>query len=260
MYSYLISPKEAFREVIKKKNNKKLNFYLKFNVEQNGRLTFHQFEALLSKLSELSRTEQQPYSIVKDLFDLIDIRKDNVIDMKEWLHAFRVPDQKIHSLNPNQQPRFLSDSLQFPKQLTKEQQQLVKLKSLMAVSSSNSPLRLPRTSSILPRPKEEPTIVSSVNWELSMDYDRVLSLLGKNRKVIQDEFEALLRREGPSMTAEKCLAVLKKIVKGLGIDESKVNWRALLKIAEKDGFFDYKFFLAILKQRADSIMTHPKLH
>ena len=49
------------------------------------------------------------------------------------------------------------------------------------------------------------------------------------------------------MTPEKCLNILKKIVLGLGIDPEKVNWKALLKIAEKDGFFDYKFFLAILK-------------
>ena len=61
------------------------------------------------------------------------------------------------------------------------------------------------------------------------------------------------------MTPEKCLTVLKKIVLGLGIDPDKVNWKALLKIAEKDGFFDYKFFLGILKQRAESILTHPKL-
>ena len=48
-------------------------------------------------------------------------------------------------------------------------------------------------------------------------------------------------------------------MKGLSIDEDKVNWRALLKIAEKDGFFDYKFFLGILKERAECISTHPRI-
>lgn len=42
------------------------------------------------------------------------------------------------------------------------------------------------------------------------------------------------------------------------MDSDKVNWRSLLKIAEKDGFFDYKFFLAILKKRAEQISIHPK--
>jgi len=40
---------------------------------------------------------------------------------------------------------------------------------------------------------------------------------------------------------------LKKVVAGFGSDPEKVNWKALMKIANKDGFFDYKFFLAILK-------------
>ena len=30
-----------------------------------------------------------PFSIMRDLFDYIDIRKDNSIDIHEWMSAFR---------------------------------------------------------------------------------------------------------------------------------------------------------------------------
>ena len=40
------------------------------------------------KLSELAGERQPSYSIIKDLFDTIDIRKDGIIDLTEWQQTF----------------------------------------------------------------------------------------------------------------------------------------------------------------------------
>lgn len=42
----------------------------------------------MQKLCILAKEPLPPYIIIKDLFEIIDIRKDNVIDINEWLQTF----------------------------------------------------------------------------------------------------------------------------------------------------------------------------
>ena len=42
------------------------------------------------------------------------------------------------------------------------------------------------------------------------------------------------------------------------MDYKKFNWWQFVKPAEKDGLFDYNFFLMILKERCNKLVTHPK--
>ena len=43
----------------------------------------------MTSLYQLSNKELPSYTILRDLFDFIDIRKDNIIDIHEWMSAFR---------------------------------------------------------------------------------------------------------------------------------------------------------------------------
>ena len=61
-----------------------LMFYVQFDVDKNGRITFSDFSKLIAKLHEMSGEKTPTYPIIKDLFDTIDIRKDGMIDMHEW--------------------------------------------------------------------------------------------------------------------------------------------------------------------------------
>jgi Ca2+-binding EF-hand superfamily protein len=73
MYSYMLSPKDAFTQ---------------FDSERTGLLTFAKFNSLVNQLSNLSGESMPAFSVLKDLYDIIDIRKDGVIDMREWLNTF----------------------------------------------------------------------------------------------------------------------------------------------------------------------------
>ena len=71
----MLSPKDAF---------------LNFNEDRTGKLTYEQFNRLIVKLAQLAREESPSFSIIRDLFDYIDLRRDGIIDMNEWMQSFRL--------------------------------------------------------------------------------------------------------------------------------------------------------------------------
>lgn len=74
MCSFMLSPRDAFNQ---------------FDSERSGKLSFNAFTILVQRLSELSREPVPAFPVIKDLFDIIDIRKDGVLDMREWLNTFK---------------------------------------------------------------------------------------------------------------------------------------------------------------------------
>ncbi|OMJ84015.1 hypothetical protein SteCoe_14938 [Stentor coeruleus] len=74
MCSFMLSPRDAFNQ---------------FDIERSGKLSFNAFTCLVQRLSELAREPTPVFPVIKDLFDIIDIRKDGVLDMREWLNTFK---------------------------------------------------------------------------------------------------------------------------------------------------------------------------
>lgn len=74
MTAFMLSARDAFNQ---------------FDPERNGKLTFNSFTALVQRLCELAREPVPAFPVLKDLFDIIDIRKDGYLDMREWLNTFK---------------------------------------------------------------------------------------------------------------------------------------------------------------------------
>lgn len=55
------------------------------DVEKKGVMTLEDFRYFLVKISRLERKEIPNYDISKDMFDQIDLKKDGLIDLDEWL-------------------------------------------------------------------------------------------------------------------------------------------------------------------------------
>jgi len=74
MFEYMLSPGDAFQQADESRTN---------------RLSFPHFTSLVRRLCALAKDEEPAFPVLKDLFELIDTRKDGVLDLKEWASAFK---------------------------------------------------------------------------------------------------------------------------------------------------------------------------
>lgn len=51
-------------------------------------MTYLDFDRLVRELAKLSNTQVPCYSVIRDMFDAIDVQHDAVIDENEWKEAF----------------------------------------------------------------------------------------------------------------------------------------------------------------------------
>lgn len=51
-------------------------------------MSFAEFRKVLISLSLLTKQDVPPYAVAKDMFDFIDIKNDNFIDLEEWVQTF----------------------------------------------------------------------------------------------------------------------------------------------------------------------------
>ena len=73
MHGYMLSPKDAFQQ---------------FDPDKTGYLNFPSFSKLIQKLCVLAKDPVPSFAVLKDIFNLIDHRKDDIIDMAEWMSVF----------------------------------------------------------------------------------------------------------------------------------------------------------------------------
>jgi len=79
IYDYFLSLKDAF---------------LYNSDPKSKRMTFSMFNLFLKKICSYGRKDLPNFSNTKDLFECIDIKKDGVIDLMEWLVTFRQIDKE----------------------------------------------------------------------------------------------------------------------------------------------------------------------
>ena len=60
----------------------------RFDSGRGGTLNYTDFQRLLNKLHSVSDNPLPTHQVMKDLFELIDVRKDGSIDKHEWNQTF----------------------------------------------------------------------------------------------------------------------------------------------------------------------------
>jgi len=220
IYYYMLAPKDAF---------------LQFNEDRTGRLTYDQFTKMTTKLYQLAKQEVPPFPIIKDMFDFLDIRKDGIIDMTEWMQSFRlIETDAIGNTEKTELPSRRAATVDV-KKLTKT----------YFPSAQGLPTVQP------------PTALSVSAWECSKEYEKILKIIGKNRKGLINTFEDL-KQKGILIDAAKIKEIIGELLRNAGLTIADTHWLYLYKFAEKDGVVDYKFMLEAFKERLYLLSAHPK--
>ena len=94
-------------------------------------------------------------------------------------------------------------------------------------------------------------------WECSQEYEKVLKVIGKNRKGLTMAFEDL-KKKGVAIDAGKIKEIVGGLLETTGLKLNDDQWFYLYKFAEKDGVVDYKHMLDVFKERLYLLSAHPK--
>ncbi|EGR32802.1 hypothetical protein IMG5_070330 [Ichthyophthirius multifiliis] len=237
IHYYMLSPKDAFRH---------------FNTDHTGFMKFDEYVNFMQKLSQYGNYPLPPYEILRDIFDTIDIRKDNLIDMNEWLQTFnqfKPPDASMQGrplqLNANE----IKESKQMKKMQTLQQ------RSQMPFDIQNQRLDLLKI--------HNPNNINKVmdfkeplkQLETSKEYDDIMHIIGRNRKYLINIFQEISKRQ--QITYEVAKNIIAELLRSIGIVIDNQCYIKLLKFAEKNGIIDYQFLLEVYKERMSRIVKQP---
>jgi len=193
------------------------------------------------------------FSIIKDLFDFVDIRRDGIIDMSEWMQSFRLieaennPGTKFMQKRPNTVA--VSSLLAKPGEF----QNGTTPRPLKATSAQNSAIK-DRAKSQTPNMLNPMCALSE--WECTKEYEDVMKIIGRNRKILISSFSDMSKVT--PVTFEKVRDILIDLLRNNGVTIKEEYWPYLLKVAERDGVVDYKFLLEVFKERSQLLVAHPK--
>lgn len=54
---------------------------------------------MMNRLNKLAHKELMSFDVLKDLFEFMDLRKDNYVDLNEFLQVFKYPDLPSRELS-----------------------------------------------------------------------------------------------------------------------------------------------------------------
>ncbi|KAL4471529.1 hypothetical protein ABPG74_008422 [Tetrahymena malaccensis] len=271
LYSYLISPKDAFRE---------------FDEEKKGYMTLEDFRYFLVKVSKLDRSEIPSFAISKDMFDQIDLKKDGLIDLDEWIQAFmNYGGTEEHEKIIQEKEKDKFSFCQFHKKkldilnslVDQKKKQQIQDKHVETNSQQQNSTQLSRNNSMsLISGSTKQNVIDIIknnssiplSWEKSQDYDKAISLIARNRRYLIQKFEALYEQQHGKgkgdgldkyLSVEAIKQVLWEFLTSHNIHPSEFNMSVLYNFAaQKNGLINYNFMIDVFKSRLDQINNPPK--
>ena len=198
-----------------------------------GKIDFNKFKNIVFDMYNRNEIKIPNFTLIKNAFDTIDLRKDGIIDLNEWCKTF-----SSYNGSLDVEAEKVSNGLEF---FDKKFKTTNNFKSTNKIDHNRKVLR---------------------EWETSGDVTVIYKFINKNRKFIKQKIKEnnyYIGANGAELVhSGNLISVLKDILPNLKI--SQTQWKMIVNIAQKDrvdDFIDINEFFRLLEITSVNMVSHP---
>ena len=198
-----------------------------------GKMDFDKFKNIIFDMYSKDEIRIPSFTLIKNTFDEIDLRKDGILDINEWCKAFG----NYNSLLDPNEDRISNGEQFFGKKFRKRNN----FKSIDKIESNRKILR---------------------EWETSGDISSIYKYLYKNRKeikqLIKDKNYLIKINEVDYVHYINFIEILKDIFPKLNI--SQTQWKIIVNIAQTercDNLININDFFKLIEFSSKNMISHP---
>ena len=218
IYKYYSNPIICFH------NNDKKN---------TGKIDFDKFKNIIFDMYFKNEEKSPSFTLIKIVFDEIDLRKDGILDLNEWSKAFA---NYNSILDPNEDKISIGETF-FGKKFLKKNN----FRSKDKIENNRKTLR---------------------EWETSSDVATIYKLLFKNRKelkqMMKDKNYLIKFNEVDFVHSSNFINILKDVFPNMTL--SQTQWKMLVNIAQTeriDDLVNLNEFFKLIEFSAKNMNNHP---
>ena len=205
------------------------------DISHSGKIDFEKFKNIIFDMYKRNEQKLPNFTLIKNAFDIIDLRKDGLIDMNEWCKALGSYNGKLdvgEEKVPNGFDFYDNNSY-------------LKLKPLK------------RSFNIINRRVLR-------EWETSRDVSEIYKYINKNKKMIQQKIKDSNYTIGSGNTrliqSNNLVLILKGIIPNNNI--SLTQWKMIVNVAKKEslnGLIDLNEFFRLMEVTTKKLTSHPSI-
>jgi hypothetical protein len=203
------------------------------DIKHEGKLDFENYKNLIYDMYKRDNKEVPNFTLIKNSYDIIDIRKDGIIDSNEWMRSFGSFNGKLDYTVEK-----VSNGMEFYDKKFKEKQNF---KNTNVVDHSRKQLR---------------------EWESSNDICDFYKFVNRNRKMIREQIKkcnyALNSNGGTLIQGDNLVNILKEMLPKLKLTHTQ--WKMVVNVAKCDfseGLIDIELFFKMCEVTARNLKSHP---
>ena len=203
------------------------------DISHTGKMDFNKFKNIVFDMYNRNEIKTPNFTLIKNAFDTIDLRKDGIIDFNEWCKAFSSFNGSLDIESEK-----VSNGFEF---FDKKFKIKNNFQNINKIDHNRKVLR---------------------EWETSGDVTIIYKFLNKNRKLIKKKIKEnnyLIGTTGVELVhSGNLISILKDILPDLRI--SQTQWKMIVNIAQNervDELIDINEFFRMLEITSKNVVSHP---
>ena len=208
------------------------------DINHVGKIDFEKFKNIIFDMYKRNEQKVPNFTLIKNAFDIIDLRKDGMIDINEWCKALGSYNGKL-DVGEEKVPNGFD------------------------FYDNNSYLKL--------KPLKKSFNLAQLNnrrilreWETSGDVSEIYKYINKNKKIIQQKIKDSNYTIGTGNTRliqpDNLVLILKGIIPNNNL--SLTQWKMIVNVAKKDtldGLIDLNEFFRLMEVTTKKMISHPAI-